>query len=162
MGLIRNKHIPATYLRSSYDQRLALLQGLMDTDGTISETGNCELAFCHKPLAEGALELIRSLGIKASMNQGPAAVTEEDPDSPGAKRRRVVGTRYRIHFTTDIQVFRLPRKACRVPAKVRETQKWLYVKDIRPAGRKKVRCLRLATREAMYLTGGFVPTHNSV
>src|SRR5699024_4666891 len=62
----------------------------------------------------------------------------------------------------DVAVFRLERKARRLPAEVRDTRNWLYVRDIRPAGRKKVRCLRLATREAMYLTGGFVPTHNSV
>src|SRR3990167_1648859 len=34
VGVLKNKHIPAQYLRASLGQRLALLQGLMDTDGT--------------------------------------------------------------------------------------------------------------------------------
>src|SRR5690606_30976253 len=41
-GLLRNKHIPAAYLRASVEQRLALLQGLMDTDGTCCRSGACE------------------------------------------------------------------------------------------------------------------------
>jgi len=62
-GVLMNKHIPAIYLRASYAQRLALLQGLMDTDGTINASGASEIDLCHKPLADGLLELIRSLGI---------------------------------------------------------------------------------------------------
>ena len=33
LGLLNNKHIPEIYLRASYEQRLDLLRGLMDTDG---------------------------------------------------------------------------------------------------------------------------------
>jgi len=35
LGLLRNKHIPALYLRASEQQRRALLAGLLDTDGTV-------------------------------------------------------------------------------------------------------------------------------
>ena len=42
--LKQNKHIPDIYLRDSHDQRLALLQGLMDIDGDVESNGNCE--FC--------------------------------------------------------------------------------------------------------------------
>jgi len=155
LGLRCNKHIPATYLRSSRDQRLALLQGLMDTDGTVDSKGCLELSLCSERLANDALELIRSLGIKASMKANDATITEDG-------ERRVVGTRWRLHFTTTLPVFRLPRKAARIPTQTRETTQWLYVTDIKPAGRHKVRCLRVGTRESMYLTAGFVPTHNSV
>ncbi|HEX9088723.1 MAG TPA: hypothetical protein VF867_14490, partial [Arthrobacter sp.] len=47
-GVLGNKHIPAIYLRASYAQRLALLQGLMDTDGTINANGSSEIDLCHK------------------------------------------------------------------------------------------------------------------
>lgn len=39
LGVLGNKHVPASYLRASLSQRLALLQGLMDTDGTVSKNG---------------------------------------------------------------------------------------------------------------------------
>ena len=42
LGLLGNKHIPPAYLRASHDQRIALLQGLMDTDGTCDRRGQCE------------------------------------------------------------------------------------------------------------------------
>src|SRR5690606_11892168 len=40
-GLIRNKHVPAEYLRASIGQRLELLRGLMDSDGECSKLGLC-------------------------------------------------------------------------------------------------------------------------
>ncbi|MGH2481723.1 MAG: hypothetical protein ACRDHW_18890, partial [Ktedonobacteraceae bacterium] len=42
LGLLLNKYIPAIYLRSSEQQRRALLAGLLDTDGTVSRTGAIE------------------------------------------------------------------------------------------------------------------------
>lgn len=162
MGVRGNKHIPAIYLRASIGQRLALLQGLMDTDGTIDANGCCELSFCDERLATGALELIRSLGIKCAMTSSPASITEADPDNPGMKRRRVTSTRYRMHFTTTTPVFRLPRKAARIPVEVRGTQDWLYVVGIDVDGPDvPMRCISVADTEHLYLTEGFVPTHNS-
>ncbi|NKY05849.1 hypothetical protein HF998_02455, partial [Cellulomonas hominis] len=163
-GLLSNKHIPAAYLRASAGQRLALLQGLMDTDGTVAPDGGCELTLCSAPLFADALELIRCLGIRASHSADPAAVTEDDPEAPGAKRRRVVGTRYRIRFTTDQVVFRLPRKAARLPrpGSLRQTQGWTYVEKVTIGAPALMRCIKVAHAEHLYLTDGFIPTHNSV
>jgi hypothetical protein len=163
IGVLHNKHIPAQYLRAALPQRLALLQGLMDTDGTIGRNGSCELTLCNERLAHDALELIRSLGIKASISSCPATITEADPNRPGTSRRREVGTRWRVCFTTSLQVFRLPRKACRTKVEVRKTGERLYVVDVRETHRVvPMRCLVVEHPEHMYLTEEFVPTHNSV
>lgn len=170
-GVLNRKHIPiggdgrlcpVNYLRASARQRLALLQGLMDTDGTISTTGGCELSLCDEQLAADALELVRGLGIKASVTTGEATITEADPDQPGSTRRRATGTRFRIHFTTDKPVFRLPRKARRLPAKVRETQRWLYITSIEPVEPEPARCIQVDSADSTYLVEGFVPTHNTM
>lgn len=163
-GVLNNKHIPMTYLRASIDQRLALLQGLLDTDGTISEIGRCELTLCNERLASDALQLIRSLGIKATMHEGDAAYTLTDPET-GEKTRTVTGTRYRIHFTTDKPVFRLPRKAERVlpEGSLRDTQQWLYITDIRPVESRPGRCIQVDSPDHTYLAGeGFVPSSNTL
>lgn len=160
-GVLGHKHIPASYLRASVEQRLALLQGLMDTDGSIAADGGCELALCHERLVTDALSLIRSLGIKASMRSGPAAITEDDPDLPGQKRRRVTGTRWRITFTTDVPVFRLPRKLARCKEAVRPTQGLIYITDIVPAGRAPGRCLTVDSPDHTFLIADHVPTHNT-
>jgi hypothetical protein len=160
-GALNNKHIPMLYLRASYDQRLAVLQGLMDTDGTISVDGNCHLALCNERLAADALALIRTLGIKASMTQGEAAIVEDDPDRPGEKRRRVTGPCWNISFTTTRPVFRLPRKAERLPEDVRATQDRIYITDIVAVPSEPGRCIQVDSPDHTYLVEGCVPTHNT-
>jgi hypothetical protein len=60
-----SKFIPLNYLFSSVDTRLALLQGLMDTDGGM--TGRAALfSSSSKQLAEQVRDLVRSLGGIAS------------------------------------------------------------------------------------------------
>jgi len=161
-GVFKDKHIPTSYARASYAQRLALLQGLMDTDGHIAPDGGCELTLCRHSLALGALDLIRSLGIKADMNSSPAMITEADPDNPGQTRRRETSTRYRILFTTTQPVFLLPRKAARIPTEVRDTQNWLYITDVVPTEPEPARCIQVDSSDATYLAGGWIPTHNTV
>ncbi|MFJ5724735.1 AAA family ATPase [Streptomyces sp. NPDC093149] len=156
VGVLEAKHIPMTYLRSSIEQRLALLQGLMDTDGTIDARGTCALALSDERLATDALELIRSLGIKVNRLVSAAGYTN-------LKGEWIEGQpRHRMVFTTDQQVFRLPRKVERISDSVRSTQDYLYVVDITPAEARPGRCIQVDNDEHMYLVGaGLVPTHNT-
>src|SRR5690606_272399 len=62
-----DKHIPREYLESAEDQRIALLQGLMDSDGCIDTNGYAVFVNQNKRLAEGVFELVRSLGLTASL-----------------------------------------------------------------------------------------------
>lgn len=157
-GVFGDKHIPGAYLRASRDQRLAVLQGLMDTDGSVDANGCCELTLSHERLATDALELIRTLGIKASMRVGPAGYRDNDGVLVECKDR------HRIHFTTRMSVFRLPRKAAR-----------LRSEDVQARGHGRVgivaversdevvpmRCLYVDAPDHLYLTNDFVPTHNT-
>jgi len=161
IDVLNNKHIPALYLRASRAQRLAVLQGLMDADGSINEGGSCELTLCREALATDALELIRSLGIKASINSSPSSITEADPQNPGSTRRRVVGTRWRMHFTTSVPIFRLPRKAERMRVRGDEAVSWLGIEAVRRLPAAPARCLTVEHPSGMFLADGFVPTHNS-
>ncbi len=161
-GVWQNKHIPITYLRASAAQRLALLQGLMDTDGTVDVNGNCELSLSDRTLVTDALNLVRSLGIKASISwDRPAGYRDENGDLVECKDR------HRIHFTTNQPVFRLPRKLARLPGTVRETQGWLYITDIEPVPADDpdygpARCISVDSPDHTYLCGdGYVVTSNS-
>lgn len=65
MGVINNKHIPELYLQSSYEQRLSLLQGLMDTDGNSNGRGGCQFyQKANSPLVNDIRDLLWGLGIK--------------------------------------------------------------------------------------------------
>ncbi|MBW8487029.1 replicative DNA helicase [Actinomadura parmotrematis] len=149
--LFRNKHIPAAYLRASEAQRRALLAGMLDTDGYVSEIGQVQLAFVNKRLAEGAHELILSLGYRATMTTKRVAGRCEE-----------TSTFYRINFTPVETVFRLPRKAARQRAVVHPKAQVRYIVDVRPVASVPVRCVQVDNADHMYLAGrSCVPTHNS-
>ena len=64
LGVLRDKHIPTTYLRASERQRRDLLAGLLDTDGTVSRSGSVQISVTSLRLAEGIRELVLSLGYR--------------------------------------------------------------------------------------------------
>lgn len=153
LGVLGAKHIPPEYLRASARQRHALLCGLMDTDGSAAmASGQYELSFVNRRLAEGAYELVVSLGIKAVMSEGRAVLEGRD-----------CGPRYRICFTPAIPVFRLARKR----AQQRLERPWpnrrrRYVVDVRPVPSVPVRCIAVDSPSHLYLAGrSFIPTHNT-
>lgn len=154
LGVLGQKSIPAAYLRASKAQRLALLQGLMDGDGYCSPAGQAELTLCNPRLAEDALELIRSLGIKPTRTISTATL-----------RGRVVGLRRRIQFWPhEIPVFRLDRKLRRQrpSPKTRPLSRGRMIVACEPVASVPVKCISVDSPSCMYLAGReMVPTHNS-
>jgi hypothetical protein len=161
LGALADKHIPRMYLESSVPQRLALLQGLMDTDGSVSDDGNrpgrgggmaqCEFSVCSERLARDVHELLLSLGIKVAFREGPAVLDG-----------RRVGTRYRLCFQTDLPVFRLRRKAERLTPMRTRRAKLRYIKAVDPVEPVPVRCIQVDREDGMFLAGReCIPTHNS-
>lgn len=154
MEVLNDKHIPSVYLRASAEQRLSLLQGLMDTDGTCNDGGNSEITVKSKKLADGICELCSSLGIKYSLR-----------DRYVECNGHACGPYYRIIFTElDTQpIFRLSRKRQRQPRKKRTTLcKTRTIVDIREVASRPVRCIQVDSPSHLYLCGRrMVPTHNT-
>ena len=103
LGVKGNKHVPTLYLRSGNEQRLALLQGLMDSDGHIDQRGLAEYTSISHSLALGVLELALTLGQKAVLGQGVATLYG-----------RAISDKWRVLFTPTIYAASLPRKADRL------------------------------------------------
>jgi intein/homing endonuclease len=125
LGLLRNKHIPRAYLQGDRGQRLSLLQGLMDSDGHCSFTGNVEFCNMNETLAHQVKELMLSLGMKANLSKGEA------------KLRGVShGTKFRVGCVTSLPVFRLARKLERITSnsgKVQNSKRSTrYIVDVQP------------------------------
>ncbi len=160
LGVIRNKHVPAAYLAAGYGQRLALLQGLMDTDGCVSEnhgsSPRCEFTSTRRPLAEAVLFLARSLGWRATLGAGRATLAGRD-----------CGPRWRVAFTAtldDPPPFRLPRKADTIRAAMPRTGQRTAVSiiAIEPVESRPVRCIKVAAADGLFLAGrDLVATHNT-
>ena len=150
LSVVQNKHVPGMYLRASYRQRLALLRGLLDSDGSVSRSGHVEYTTVDEPLARGVMELMRTLGLR-----------------PTCKTRRVAGrdeahsTCYRIHAPVTREHMTLSRKADRLPEVRRPLRR--YVTAVVPVESVPVRCLQVSNATHLYLAGdGMVPTHNTV
>ena len=161
IGVINNKHIPAEYLRSSKSQRLELLQGLMDTDGTIASSGRVlSYTTVSKLLADNVSELLSSLGIKHSMRAG--AMT--------CNGRSVPGTSYDIQFMAfrdDLPVFRLTRKLVRMrfrsDCKIEPRSKTVQIKEVSKIDSIPTKCIAVDSPSRMYLFGRtMLPTHNTI
>ncbi len=66
-GLLHNKHVPVIYLTSSYEQKLELLRGLMDTDGYYNKKRKRYVIATTKEYQKDfSIELLSAMGIKAT------------------------------------------------------------------------------------------------
>ena len=154
-NLINNKHIPSGYLRASKGQRFELLQGLMDTDGYCSKSGQCEFTTISEQLRDGFLELARSLGLKPSLTEGRATIYGKD-----------CGPKYRIHFFAfqGTPIFRLKRKQMRLKHAPlwRNRTRVRQIVGVNPVKSVPVKCIEVDSPSHLYLAGeSMIQTHNS-
>ena len=155
MGLSGNKHIPKEYLRSSYKQRLSLLQGLMDTDGTVDERGHCSFTNIKLALIENFEELAGSLGFKFFRR-------EFIPKCNGKE----CGIAYRVSFYPyiDTPVFRLARKLNRQKQIPKRTTRagFRQIVAVNKIKSVPVKCVSVSSDSKLFLVSkSFIPTHNS-
>jgi len=157
LGLVRNKHMPERCLSASYEQRLEILQGLMDSDGYVSdERGSVEFMNTNKSIAEGALKLARSLGQKASLSEGRATLYGKD-----------CGPKYRVTWRPawGIVPFKLPRKAERVVFDGLSQQSRTHqrmITDWEHVEWEPTSCIKVDSPNSLFLAGeALIPTHNT-
>jgi deoxycytidine triphosphate deaminase len=149
-GLLGRKHIPCEYLKASVNQRLALLQGLMDTDGYVDKLGRLDLTTVKEGLALQYCELVASLGFRATLARKRAKLNGVD-----------VGPRFEIQFMTDQPVFRVIRKLIRQKLEGR-FHRFRSIVDVRRVPSVPVRCIEVSAPSGQFLiTRSYVPTHNS-
>jgi hypothetical protein len=138
LGVLGDKHIPELYLRSSVDQRLALLQGLMDTDGYVDELGRCDLTTVREGLALQYCELVASLGFRPTLARKRAVLDGRDR-----------GSKLEVQFMAD------------EPIEGR-FDRFRAVVDVRRVESVPVRCIQVSAPSGQFLvTRRYVPTHNS-
>ena len=154
VDLLHNKHIPGMYLRASQGQRLRLLQGLMDTDGTWNTARRtAEFTSTDKASALQVEELLLSLGQRPN-------VAEVETHGFG-----LTVTSYRVTFTpVGINPFRLPRKADQAAASTkpvtRSTRR--VIVSVEEGPDVETACIGVDSPTRTYLCGDrMIPTHNT-
>lgn len=147
--LSHDKFIPEIYLNSCREQRIQLLNGLMDTDGYSSKEGHCVYSTTSKRLAGDFLYLCHSLGYRAS-------IKEKIPTIKGKEYRKVYNIT--ICAVDDSELFSLPRKKERTK---KRNRCHIVIRSIEYAGREECQCITVSHERQLYITDGFIVTHNS-
>jgi len=133
-----NKFVPKEYFKGSKEQRLELLTGLMDTDGTISRNGRTTFCSNSEQLVLDVMELCRSLGGKATITRNREA--------------------YLTELWLNKPMFKLPRKLER---QVFDKDTKVAITAIVPIPAEKSQCIAVDNEEHQFIVEDYVRTHNT-
>jgi len=153
-----DKFIPKSYLTASIPDREALLQGLLDTDGTVASTGGVSFCTTSTALVKDVTELVQSLGGIAT--QRASQLNTYLNKHQERVRTTTPSVTLGIKLPDSIKPFHLHRKAQRYSP----CTKYLpcrSIKDIRPSTTEKVRCIEVADTCHTFLTKDYIVSHNS-
>ena len=134
---VYSKRVPQVLLWGSVDQRLSVLQGLMDTDGTCTQ-GYASFCSMSPGLVNDVVWLVRSLGGEVKVGK--------------------TGSAERVHIHMDVCPFRLPRKVTLwKPTKVGQ----VGILDIKPIEQEPSQCIAVADETESFLAESFIVTQNT-
>ncbi|WP_460604271.1 PhoH family protein [Jatrophihabitans fulvus] len=159
------KHVPLTYLLNSSDVRLAVLQGLLDSDGgPVAQAGRtCRIQYttCAPLLRDDVVHLVRSLGGVAYVRTRPA-----EGRTPGLANGRPVEYRndayvIDIRLPSGLEPFRLARKKAKYDA-TGGGRPMRFIDSIEPAGEAECVCIQVGAQDSLYVTDDFIVTHNTL
>lgn len=154
-----NKFIPEIYKYNSEEVRIQLIKGLIDGDGYVNKKGELLYNTSSKQLCEDVLEIIRSLG-------GRATVRSFFPKYTYLKEKK---TSTHLHYQISITIENSERFTT-IPYKLERLQqrkhkvKYLskVIKSIEKIGQAKTQCIKVAAEDSLYLTDNFIVTHNTL
>lgn len=142
-----HKFIPDIYKYNTVENRLNLLQGLMDTDGYISKKGTMQYCSCSEKLCDDVGELIQSLG------------------GIYKKHKRIIKNKYVAYEITfklrsGLCPVTLPKKLARVMIK-RKYEPTRLIKKIEYIGQQPAKCITVDSDNGLYVIENYVVTHNT-
>jgi phosphate starvation-inducible PhoH-like protein len=159
------KFVPELYLYNTAAVRLAVLQGLLDSDGgpvtQNGRTSRVQYVTTSSRLRDDVLFLVRSLGGVAYWGTRPA-----EGRTPGKVQGRPVYHRLNayildISLPEGIEPFRLERKRAKYNASG-GGRPMRFVHSIEPAGTAEAVCIQVAAADSLYVTEDFLLTHNTL
>ncbi len=149
------KFIPDCYKFNSIENRLELLRGLMDTDGTTSGFYN-SFTTVSDQLAKDVVFLVQSLGGTARFTKSPSHYVKN-----GKKIECQDAYRVSVKLPNEFNPFYLPRKA----DKIKPNKKYFprrIICNIEKIGKKDCQCIYVEDEPHTYLTNDCIVTHNTI
>lgn len=154
-----NKYISQLYKVGSIAQRLALLQGLIDTDGTVAD-GKRGVRFMttSMQLRDDVMDLVRSLGGSATWSISQKAHETETILIGGMKTKRNYDL-YKVYIHLNMMSARLPRKANKI--RLDTDKQRIAIVNIERIEDEESQCIKVDNVERQFITTDYVRTHNS-
>ena len=160
------KFVPDLYLYNSAKVRLAVLQGLLDTDGgpVIQRGRTCRVRYAtvSPRLRDDVIFLVRSLGGIAYHRTRPALGRAAHLVKGRPVHRRHDAYIIDIRLPEGIEPFRLRRKRDAYNAAGGGGRPMRYVDTIEPAGTAEAVCIAVAAADSLYTAEDFLLTHNTL
>ena len=153
-----DKSIPNVYKYASVDDRTALLQGLMDTDGTVKKGGEASFCTTSKQLALDLIDLVRSLGGRATLRERNRIGKKTNLNGRVVTSKRM-SYEFTVSLPSKINPFYISRKASRHRCSYMHR---VGIQKIELVGQKEVQCILVDNEEHLYLTNDFIVTHNTM
>jgi phosphate starvation-inducible PhoH-like protein len=159
------KFVPETYLHNSAAVRIAVLQGLLDSDGgpVTQRARTCRIHYvtCSEVLRDDVVYIVRSLGGVAYWRRREAAGRR-----PGLANGRPVEHRHDafvldIRLPSGIEPFRLARKR-ELYDRFGGGRPMRFVDAIEPVGEMETVCIQVAAADSLYVTDDYLLTHNTL
>lgn len=135
------KFIPQKYLRASVAERWELLEGLLDSDGSIVPTGRTYSTSSEK-LRDNMVELCRSLGVRVSVEARQTFYTYLGEHRAGRPSWRL----YLNHNKWGKGRY----------------NKFQFIQKVEAADEEECVCIQVEAEDSLYVTENFILTHNTV
>lgn len=152
-----DKYIPKKYMNTSLNNKLSLIQGLMDTDGTVTKTGAISYSTTSKQLANDLKELIWSIGGLAKIKEKQTYYTYK-----GVKKEGKLSYTVSIRYQNPKELFKLNRKIERLSDNYQYKNNLKNeIVNIEYIGKKEAQCIMVEDEDHLYITDDYIVTHNT-
>lgn len=150
----REKFIPEIYIYSSIENRLALLSGIINTDGHIARGNKICISTYSKNLAYDISSLARSLGYIVK-------ITEYDRTDENSTKKYSKEVEYSMSIYGDYEKLHLSTKHKNKLNKERNFEYSKIIRDIKLVGKEESQCIMVDNPDHTYITKDYVVTHNT-
>lgn len=143
------RFIPIEYMNSSREQRLELLNGLLDTDGDIDKLGSISFNSTSERLANDVQKLCWSLGYRCSIRRRKSMLNGI-----------IMRDSFRLHISgkNQYELFSLPRKKERIKSR---KVKPLTIISVKQKSICECQCISVSHERSLYITDDYIVTHNT-
>ena len=150
------KFIPTEYKYSDVDDRLEVLRGLLDADAHVSYNNSIEFSTTSEMLANDVKEIVCSLGGRASICSRMGAYRKN-----GVVKKTKLNYRLVITFANGVVPVSSNKHLSRWSLDANLQRKHTYISSIEEIEPEECQCIRVDNESHLFLTNGFIPTHNT-